>query len=206
VTETAPPAGPAASSWYRREALEHRTGSHLGGAAVRLDAGWIRWPAVLLMAATGATLGFGLVARLPVRVAGPAVVAGAPGGSGPPVVLALVPAGAEPRPTPGSAIEFLPDSGAPVVLAVHAVGLDGATPVAAGLRCALEARAARDRGTSAPSLLLEALPGPADAAGRASAADLVPGTQGRVRMTVGRQRVILALFPDLEKVWPRARG
>jgi hypothetical protein len=206
MTETAPPAGPAAPSLYRREALEHRTGSHLGGDAVRLDAGWIRWPAALLMAATGATLSFGLVARLPVRVAGPAVVAGAPGGSGPPVVLALVPAGAEARPTPGSAVEFRPDSGAPVALAVHAVGLDGATPVAAGLRCALEARAVRDRGTSAPSVLLEAIPARAAAGSRAPAADLVPGTEGRVRITVGRQRVIFALFPDLEKVWPRARG
>jgi hypothetical protein len=206
MTEATPAAAPAASSLYRREALDHRAGSHLGGDAVRLQPEWIRWPAILLTAATGTIASFALLARLPVRVAGPALVARTPGGSGPPVVVALVPARAGARPAPGSDIEFLPDSGAPVVLSVHAVGGDGATPVAAGLRCALEARAGREGGAAASSWLLEALPGRAAAGGQASAADLVPGTGGRVRMTVGRQRVIRALFPDLAKVWPRARG
>jgi hypothetical protein len=90
---------------------------------------------------------------------------------------------------PGASVAFRPAGDPSRVATLSVLAAGDAARASVEERCAIETKAARE-GMRGPIVVV-----------RLAAPPEAPGTEGRASARLGSERLLFALFPDLEKAW-----
>ena len=179
----------SAPTLFREEAMAYRAGTRAGADVLRLSTATAARPSALLGLLVAGALAYAVLAHRPCFVTAPALITG-DAADRPLTAWVLLPVTAGPPIQPGGTLELQADGAEPVEGVVES--LDGDRSLSAEQRCRLEARA--DGG---PARIVRAR------VHRPLGWHVAPeGRPARARLTVGRERLLVALFPALR---PRER-
>jgi hypothetical protein len=169
---------------FREEAMAYRAGTRAGADVLRLSTATAARPSALLGLLVAGALAYAVLAQRPRFVAAPALILGDATDRRLSAWL-LLPDTTGPEVQPGRTLELQADGVDPVEGVVES--LDDETSLSAAQRCRLEAR-----GDGTPARIVRAR------VRRPEGWPVAPeGRPARARLTVGREPLLVALFPAL---------